>query len=335
MKLFTWILLIAVTCSVPRYARAFDFAGADFSKADSIAALYPRHSLRDLRALAGKLTRPLSTDAEKFRAIYTWVCTNIANDYALYLKNERHRGKYTAPEERKAWNRAFSAHVFKKLLHEHKTVCTGYAYLVKELAFHAGIKCVIVDGYGRTAQSNIRGEGIANHSWNAVQLNNKWYLCDATWSSGAVDAKTGRFVKKFDAVYFLMDPALFIRNHYPLDTAWTLLNKKPTLHEFLNRPLIYSSIFRYNIRKMLPETFDVTIPKGSAVSFQWDVSPGKQPESVALQIKGNDSLDMLYPEVHHSADMLCIDHTFRTKGTYVVHILIGGSYACTYSVHVQ
>ena len=147
MKFFTWILLITVACSVPRYVRASDFAGTDFSKADSIAALYPRHSLRDPRALAGKLTRPLSTDVEKFRAIYTWVCMNIANDYALYLKNERQRRKYTAPEQRKTWNRAFSAHVFKKLLHEHKTVCPGYAYLVKELAFHAGIKCVIVDGY--------------------------------------------------------------------------------------------------------------------------------------------------------------------------------------------
>lgn len=335
MKIFTCIVLITVACSVRLHARAPGFAGADFSKADSIAALYPRHSLHDLRALADKLTRPLSTDVEKFRAIYTWVCTNIANDYGLYLKNERQRGKYTDPEERKVWNREFSVRVFKKLQAEYKTVCTGYAYLVKELAFHAGIKCIIVDGYGRTAQSNIRGEGIANHSWNAVQLNSKWYLCDATWSSGAIDAKTGRFVKKFDAIYFLMDPALFVRNHYPLDPAWMLLDNKPTLHEFLNRPLIYSTIFQYNIQKLLPETFDIAIPKSSTVAFEWEVDDDKQPETVALQIKGNDSLNMLYPEVHRDTGILCIDHTFTARGTYVVHILFNGSYTCTYTVHVQ
>lgn len=335
MKVFFSIVLITVICSVPVYARASDFAGVDFLKADSIAKLYPRHSLLDLRALADKLTRPLSTDVEKFRAIYTWVCTNIANDYALYLKNERQRKKYIDPESREAWNRAFSMRVFETLLHEHKTVCTGYAYLLKELASHAGIKCVIVNGYGRTAQSNIRGEGVANHSWNAVQLNNKWYLCDATWSSGAVDARTGSFVKKFDAIYFLMDPALFIRNHYPLDSAWMLLKNKPTLHEFLNRPLIYSSIFQYNIRKLFPETFDISISKGNTVSFQWEVDAYKQPENVAMQIKGNDSLEMFYPTVSRGDGILCIDHTFKIKGTHVVHILVNGTHACTYTVHVQ
>lgn len=335
MKFFACMVLIMVSCSGLLYAQASDFACADFAKADSVAARYPRHSLRDLRALADKLTRPLSSEAEKFRAIYIWVCTNIANDYGLYLKNERQRQKYTNPEARETWNRAFSKRVFEKLLREHKTVCTGYAYLVKELAYHAGIKCVIVNGYGRTAQANIRGEGIANHSWNAVQLDNKWYLCDATWSSGAIDARTGQFVKKYDAVYFLMDPALFIRNHYPLRATWMLLNRKPTLHEFLNRPLIYNTIFQYNIQKLLPETFDITTGRGSTVSFQWKTEPGKQPKTVTLQIKGNNSFDMLYPEVCRDAGILSIDHTFGTRGTYIVHFLLDGSYACTYTVHVQ
>jgi hypothetical protein len=335
MKFFALVVLITVTLSGDLYAQISDFAAADFRRADSIAACYPRYSLRDLRALADKLTRPLSTEAEKFRAIYTWVCTNIANDYALYLKNERQRHRYTDATQRKAWNREFSARVFRVLLEEHKTVCTGYAYLIKELAFHAGIKCEIIDGYGRTAQSNIRGEGVANHSWNAVYLNTKWYLCDATWSSGAIDAKTGRFVKKFDAVYFLMDPALFIRNHYPLDAAWTLLKSKPTLHEFLNRPLIYSSIFQYNIHNLLPATFDVTIPKANTVSFQWIVGGDKQIGTIALQIKGNDSFDMIYPEIYQDGNAYCFDHTFRLKGTYIVHILFNNSYACTYTVNVR
>jgi transglutaminase/protease-like cytokinesis protein 3 len=90
------------------------------------------------------------------------------------------------------------------------------------------------DGYGRTAQSNIRGEGIANHSWSAVQLNRIWYLCDATRSSGAVDVAQSRFMRNFNDCYFLADPDLFVRNHYPLDSSWMLLAKKPTLHDFLN-----------------------------------------------------------------------------------------------------
>ena len=63
-------------------------------------------------------------------------------------------------------------------------MCTGYAYLIKELCFLANIESEIIDGYARTVRSNIDALDMANHSWNAVKLNNKWYLCDATWSSG-------------------------------------------------------------------------------------------------------------------------------------------------------
>jgi transglutaminase/protease-like cytokinesis protein 3 len=116
----------------------------DFKKADSIAELYPSHSLKDLRSLADKLTAPLSTDTEKFRAIYKWICNNIDNDYILYQKNKRNRKRLKNSEELGEWNKKFRVRVFKTLLDDHRTVCTGYAYLVKELSFHAGLTAVII-----------------------------------------------------------------------------------------------------------------------------------------------------------------------------------------------
>src|SRR5690606_27087132 len=102
------------------------------------------------------------------------------------------------PEGLKEWNRKSHPRVLQTLLRQHKTVCTGYAFLVKELAYHAGITCEVIDGYGRTPQANIEGDGIPNHSWNAVQLNNAWYLCDATWSSGTNDPQQAKFIKKYN-----------------------------------------------------------------------------------------------------------------------------------------
>src|SRR5258706_2459615 len=170
--------LIAILISVLNLSgQVEDFAGIDFRKADSIALLYPHHSLRDIRGLAEKLSRPLSSDAEKFRCIYLWVCFNIENDYILFQKNKLKREKLKNPEELLQWNKKFSPIVFETLVKKHRTLCTGYAYLIRELALYAGLSCELIDGYGRSAKSNVGGQGIPNHTWNAVRLNNKWYLC--------------------------------------------------------------------------------------------------------------------------------------------------------------
>ena len=307
-----------------------DFAHVDFRKADSIARLYPRYSLYDIRGLAQKLSAPLPSDIEKFRAIYTWTCLNIENDYALYITNKEKREKTTDREELKKWNKEFNPIVMQTLLKKYKTVCTGYAYIIRELSLHAGLSCEMINGYGRTAQANIGGPGIANHSWYAIQLNNKWYLCDATWSSGSVNAQQKNFVKEYNDCYFLLEPALFVRNHYPSDTTWMLVDAKPTLQEFLNRPLVYNSIFKYPITQLFPETFEVTATKGKAVSFQFS-TPAKIGK-VELEVEG---MSRLTAKSVSLSGLSSVDHVFKSRGKYTVHILLDGKYACTYSVTVM
>jgi hypothetical protein len=327
------LFFTVLVCTNSLYAQVEDFAGVDLKKADSIAGLYPGHSLSDLKLLSDKLTTPLSTDVEKFRAIYRWVCNNIDNDYTLYSRNKHKRENLKDADELKKWNTKISVKVFRTLLEKHRTVCTGYAYLVKELAHHAGIRVEIIDGYGRTAVSNIGGAGIPNHTWNAVQLGNKWYLCDATWSSGAIDINKGVFVKAYNDSYFLSEPSSFIRNHYPLDTAWILMDRKPTLETFLHRPLIYSAIFPFKIDQLFPETFAITTPRRQAVTFRFTKQSSKPLEKVELNIDGRTETANagLYQDVD---GRYCIDHTFRSKGKYVVHILFDGNHAFTYTVKV-
>jgi hypothetical protein len=336
MKVSPLVIFICIISFAHLQAQTADLKNIDFKRADSIAALYPNHSLRDLRSLADKLTTPLSTDTEKFRAIYKWVCNNIDNDYVLYQKNKRNREKLKHPEELKEWNKNFRVRLFKTLLESHRTVCTGYAYLIKELAFHAGLEAVIIDGYGRTSQSNIRGEGIANHSWNAVQLGRNWYLCDATWSSGAVNAALSKFVRDFNDCYFLADPDLFVRNHYPLDSFWMLLSEKPTLQEFLNRPLIYVSIYDYKIDQLFPETFDLIAVKGKTVSFQFSKKSDKTIQKVELHIKGPAATDFFFPPLYQNAvGLYCIDHCFTARGIHIVHVLLDNNFVFTYTVNVR
>lgn len=336
MKRYVFLFYFAFIAPVVLKAQISDFAHIDFRKADSVAAAYPNHSLFDLRSLALKLTRPLHTDVEKFRALYVWTCINIESDYYLYLKNEHARRNLTTPQELNAWNMKLNPIVFDVLLNKHRTVCTGYAYLLRELCLHANLTSVIVDGYGRTAQANLGGKGIPNHSWSAVKLKGKWYLCDATWSSGAINAENGSFVKKFDGAYFLADPSLFVRNHYPLDSSWMLLHHKPTLAEFLNRPLTYTGIYPYEIHQLSPETYRITAVKGQPVSFQFKTNGYAPINSVQLNIMRSGNVRVVNPKPYHpSSGLYSVQHTFSAKGTYFVQVLLNGALAFSYTVETR
>ena len=87
----TFGLFIGVLMTFQVHAQLSDFDHIDFKKADSIALVHKKANLKNLPELARNLTSTLDTEVEKFRAIYMWVCANVANDYRLYLKNKKKR----------------------------------------------------------------------------------------------------------------------------------------------------------------------------------------------------------------------------------------------------
>lgn len=206
------------------YGQRQDFSEINFSRADDIAKSLKGEELQNLPLLTHKLTAQLHTDAERFRAIYYWVCHNIEGDQFLIYKNNRKQKKLRNDSiALHNWNRAFRKEVFKRLVTEKQTLCTGYSYLVKELANRAGIACEIV--YGLSTIDKKPNDKDANHSWNVVKLGDKWYVCDPTWSAGYTDMSKLQFVFDYDDAYFLMEPKLFSKSHIPQDTKWSLLEQ--------------------------------------------------------------------------------------------------------------
>ncbi len=223
-----FILLLSFVFILPLHAQQSDFNDIDFTKAERIARQYKGEDLTNLPLLAHRLTGQLATDAERFRAIYYWVSHNIRGEYDMMEKNNRARRKLKDdPKALQQWNQQFKKKVFKKLLKDKETLCTGYAYLIQELSRLAGIESEIIHGYDLTNGTKPIKMNIPNHSWNAVRLNNKWYLCDATWSAGYTDMSTFLFEYEFDNSFFLMEPKRFSKTHQPVDEKWTLLTTTP------------------------------------------------------------------------------------------------------------
>ncbi|AXG69641.1 transglutaminase-like superfamily protein [Kordia sp. SMS9] len=318
-------------------AQISDFDQISFEKADEIALKYKDETLHNLPDLVYKLTSELDTDAERFRAIFKWVCSSVSNNYKLYKRNKRQRYRYKDdPAELNAWNSKFQKIVFKKLLKNRSTICTGYAYLVKELANLADIECEMVHGYGRTSTINLKTLDSPNHSWNAVKLNGKWYLCDPTWASGIPNPETYQFQFDFNGGFFLSDPKIFAVNHHPIDKKWFLMEgKTPSLQDFMDAPIIYNKAYTYFSDHSYPQTLYNAVERNKNINFKLQLQKEIEKEDVNLVIESSFRERKIYPkQVSIQDKSLSIDYKFEFTGFYDVHLYIKDDLISTYTIEV-
>lgn len=321
------------------YAQISDFDTIDFNKADRVALKYKNERLNNLPELAYNLTSNLNTDVEKFRAIFTWVCSNISNDYAMFSKNMRKRQRFKKDSVKlENWNTKFRKATLKKLIKNNKTICTGYAYLVKELSDLANIECEIVHGFAKTGTTNIEKLDAPNHSWNAVKLGGKWYLCDPTWASGIPNPETFHFQFQFNDGFFLANPTLFTINHFPSNKKWLLLGDthETSFNTFIESPIIYGKAYANLNTHIAPKKMHNIIKKNEEVTFKFQLNNPIKVNDVRLLIDSGSSNNKVRPKSASIEDnYLTLSHAFKYNGFYDVHFYIGEDLISTYTFKVK
>ena len=168
---------------------------------------------QNLDRLAQQITKGKSTDSEKIEAIYLWIAQNIAYDHELRFNKTLQEDYYQSQEK-----------VITKVLQRQKALCGGYALLFEILCGNVGVEAKTIHGFTKLTTNFQR----PNHSWNAVKVNGKWQLLDITWSISNGKLKTP------DKSWFLTNPEIFIRSHYPQDSKWTLIGNPPSLKDFVS-----------------------------------------------------------------------------------------------------
>lgn len=319
------------------FGQQSDFSHIDFSKADNIAKRIKSKRLFELNKLSYQLTKDLQTNVEKFRAIYLWICKNIANDFGLYASNEKKRKRFAKDTLKlQNWNSKFKKKLFKKLLKKKRTICTGYAYLLKEMCGAAGLESRMVNGFGKTATVDFSKLNMPNHTWNVVKLNNKWYLCDPTWSTGISFPEEGKFRFIYNDGYFLTDPALFFLNHFPIENKYTLLGENsPNFNEFVETPLLYGDAFIVLEKHISPKKMHHTIEKGGSFSFVYQLKKEIDASSIKFIIDSGFNEKTIKPRVDLQHQNLTLTHTFKSKGFYDLHLYIEHKLIATYTFQVN
>lgn len=251
--------------------------------------------------LAKKLTKPYKTGKEKVRAIFKWVTNNIAYDYAGKLAGDtvyrdvlaqarrqvdaelhdtfRYNFQYDR-EYKRLFDPTYNLLIVKKVIREKKGICDGYSRLFKTLCDYANVQCEII--IGRARHWNYEADGGSNHAWNAVMIDGKWQLLDATWGAGHVDSSS-TFSRRYEDFYFLTPPGALINTHFPDDAKWMLLDEKPHLYQVYNTVYTYPSFYKYKIRSITPvERTIVITPANRKVTFELELPPGTVPKHVSV-----------------------------------------------------
>jgi len=207
----------------------FVFVGAvgatDFNKIDKYARSVKKAN--NYKQLAHVLVKPFSSEKDKVRSIFIWITHNIKYDYRKFKSNQRSGGyriKGRSKREIALKKKKIKDKKIAKVYRLGKGVCEDYSYLFEAMCKEVGIKVKYITGYIR---NNSRAIGKfpkhSAHAWNAVNIDGKWYLLDATWAAGSVDHKTGRFKRDYHEGFFLTEPNLFILNHFPSDKRMQFL----------------------------------------------------------------------------------------------------------------
>lgn len=330
--LFVFYFLLASSA----YAQHADFKDIDFSVVDSIAVHHKVKGNIDPVKTALDLTAGIDKEIDKYRVIFRWIAENIDYDVKLYGKivsHNRHSRPLSGKDKR--WNGRLNRRYIKHTIKKRTSICEGYSWLLETMCRTAGLSCVRVSGHARDWRSVIGVKTRPNHAWNAVKIDNKWYLSDPTWASGYVDLEQHKYHRDFDETYFLVSPEDFIANHYPTKPQWMLLFHKPTLTEFFNAPIKTTAFIDNRIAGYAPAAGKMRIAVDSVVTFQFSINKQLKSffiEKSSVRRKENITETLTDFPKRNKEGYYVSSFGFSEKGDYTVKIYINKRLTFIYNV---
>ena len=184
-----------------------------FNKIRTNLRKIPDDQTASVQVLSKQIEEIAFSDLEKAYAAFYWVSDHITYDMKSFLADQ------SPPYQP------------KEVLKTRVAVCSGYSYLFKALCDELGVKSTVLNGYSK-------GYGydpnepfkISNHSWNSVNIDQRWYLLDATWAASKNNDQSS--FTGVNEAFFLAHPKDFIKDHLPEDPKWQLLSPQVSLSDF-------------------------------------------------------------------------------------------------------
>ncbi|XP_043473178.1 hillarin [Leptopilina heterotoma] len=214
----------------------------EFADIDQIAISVAQEDQKTFTDLVRQLVTKCGSDIEKARTIFRWITVKNLNTMQFddNLRGDTPMG----------------------LLRGIKHGTESYHVLFKRLCSYAGLHCVVIKGYSKSAgyQPGVCFEDNRfRNSWNAVYVAGSWRFVQCNWGArhlvnakevpnpGQPKEKSDSLRYEYDDHYFLTDPREFIYEFFPLQEEWQLLKQPISLKDFEELPFVRSLFFRYGL----------------------------------------------------------------------------------------
>jgi len=239
----------------------------DFARIDNIVKSYPKYTKPE--QLARKISKDFQDDASKVRAAFRWLTYNIRYNLEEYFEPRKViQFRYADEEERLQKLQAIKDEIVEEAFLTKMGVCEEYAQSFKKLADLMNIEATVIKGYVRNSAYEIgRVPQTTNHAWNAVKIENKWILLDATWASGYL--YNGKWVKNFNEYYYAIDLRKVNRTHYPDDRKWKIVLESGSLEDFYNQPIYSNGLLRKNVDLVSPTKGNIVVNRSKKVVLKF------------------------------------------------------------------
>lgn len=324
------------------------FGQSEISRIDKFAIAT---QARTLDSLHYKLTYKFGSDEEKVRAIFRWITFNISYDLIgvnkknIYSEIHKKLENVDSSTYEEKYNQLDAEKVFK----ERRAVCDGYSRLFKYLCDLSQIKAVIINGYSRTLSNEIGITGDVNHSWNAVLLNKKWNLLDVTWASGYCNSARTKFYKEFCNLYYLTPSHVFITNHLPEESKWTLLKEGISKKSFFSAPYLTDDFFNMGVKDYFPKSGVIQIDSTERIDIDLDFENTTDSSLVIIEsyidpktkiyksnfryLPSRETLEeKLKAEYLFENKKICLKYRIQKKTTTKIEVLYKGKIIMVYRI---
>jgi len=194
--------------------------------------------------------------------VYYWIARNIEYDTVPYV-GKKHTDKSA-----------------EAVFRTRKAIGDGYANLFKRLCDGLDLICEKIHGYSKTYIFDPCNKSSVpiDHTWNAVQINQFWYLIDLTCSAGYLDDNQV-FKRELNSYYFLSQPNEMIYHHFPAGEQWQLLKLPIKMAQYMQMPKLWPKFFQYDLQLINPSD-----------TIHADLDPLQSYATVLIQAPRNISL---------------------------------------------
>ncbi len=240
-----FIIVLLLSC--------FQLHSQEFDTIDAKVKNYPDFS--SIEALSFRIKKDFKKKEDRIRAAFIWLTATIeykrtlddlfASNPSLIHYTEKGKNDQINKHDLKQMRKAFASK---------KGVCKEYSLLLDFLYKDFGLQSRIIYGVTKTDIKDLEGKSLVkNHTWNAVELGGEWHLMDPTWASGQFNQDSRKFVKKYTEHFYFTAPEAFVKDHFPSEPIWQLLDQPVKLSTFFSAPIFFPDYFQ-NRLKLAPET---------------------------------------------------------------------------------